>query len=105
MYPIADLAAGATQGNLVKGLLPTLSPEPRERRRVTHPRRRGAGMLTRRWQGSALVSSVSIGRLAVGTSLLPVIGLEGSAIGWLLASGIAAVLALHGLLPNIRHAR
>jgi hypothetical protein len=89
----------------VKGLLPTLSPEPRERRRVRHPRRRGAGMPTRRWQGPALVSSASIGTLAVGTSLLPLIGLEGRAVGWLLASGIAAALALQGLLPNIRHAR
>lgn len=52
-----------------------------------------------------MLRSASIGTLGVGGFLLPVTGVEGIAMGWLLASAIAAAVALHGLLPHIRRAR
>lgn len=47
----------------------------------------------------------SIGTLGVGVPLLPVIGVEGVAVGWLSASGVAAAVAVHGLLPDFRRSR
>jgi hypothetical protein len=121
----------AAVGDLVKGLLTTRLPAPRERRRATHPRARGADTPTRQWRGPGVASSktevarvpavaraqargsriltiqalASVGTLAVGASLVWMTGVEAIAIGWLSASAIAAAVALHGRLSNIRRAR
>ncbi len=47
----------------------------------------------------------SIGTLGVGLLLLPTIGVEGIAIGWLSASAVAAAVALQGLVPDFRGSR
>jgi O-antigen/teichoic acid export membrane protein len=44
----------------------------------------------------------SICTIAMGVPLLVAVGVEGIAIGWLSASAIAAAIALHGLLPDVR---
>ncbi len=46
-----------------------------------------------------------MGTLAVGVPLLPVIGIEGIAIGWLSGSAVAAAIALRGLSPDRKRSR
>lgn len=50
----------------------------------------------------AIQALASIGTLGLGVPLLPLIGVEGIAVGWLSASAVAAMVALGGLLPHVR---